>query len=229
LPLGARVLDSRTMKTRETGATRREILERLKREGPRTAAELAKPLGVSTVAVRQHLQLLAQQELVYSEPEKQPVGRPVHRWFLSESALALFPDHHGALAADLLEAIDEKLGSEALRSVLDDQTERTLRRYRKQMPEPDAPLERRVQALTALRSEEGHMAECVKEDEDHWLLLQNHCPIHAAVTTCHTVCDYEPRLFEAALGDGVRVERTEASVRDGHRRCAYRITASQGS
>jgi predicted ArsR family transcriptional regulator len=217
------------MSSRETGATRREILERLKREGSRTAAELAAPLGVSTVAIRQHLQLLAQQELVYSETEKQPVGRPVHRWFLSESALALFPDHHGALAADLLASIDEKLGSEALRSVLDDQSERTVRRYREQMPAPDAPLERRVQALTALRSEEGHMAECVQEDEGHWILIQNHCPIHAAVTTCQTVCDYEPRLFEAILGEGIRVERTDKSVRDGHRRCAYRITDTHAS
>ena len=73
------------------------------------------------------------------------------------------------------------------------------------------------------------MAECVKEDEDHWILIQNHCPIHTAVTTCHTVCDYEPRLFAAALGEGVRVERTEASERDGHRRCAYRITDTHDS
>jgi predicted ArsR family transcriptional regulator len=212
------------MSSRETGATRREILERLKREGPRTAAELAEPLGVSTVAIRQHLQLLAQQDLAYSEPERQAVGRPVHRWFLSESALALFPDHHGALVADLLAAIDEKLGSDALRSVLDEQTERTLRRYREQMPEAAAPLERRVNALAALRSEEGHMAECVKEDENHWILTQNHCPIHAAAATCKTVCDYEPSLFEAALGEDVRVERIDASVQDGHRRCSYRIS-----
>jgi DNA-binding transcriptional ArsR family regulator len=47
-------------------ATRRQMIERLS-EGPVSASELAKPLGVSLAAVVQHLQLLEECSLVRSE------------------------------------------------------------------------------------------------------------------------------------------------------------------
>jgi len=47
-------------------ATRRQMIERLS-EGPVSASELAKPLGVSLAAVVQHLQLLEGCSLVRSE------------------------------------------------------------------------------------------------------------------------------------------------------------------
>lgn len=51
-------------------ATRRQMIERLS-EGPVSASELAKPLGVSLAAVVQHLQVLEECSLVRS----QKVGR----------------------------------------------------------------------------------------------------------------------------------------------------------
>ena len=47
-------------------ATRRQMIERLS-EGPVSASDLAKPLGVSLAAVVQHLQLLEECSLVRSE------------------------------------------------------------------------------------------------------------------------------------------------------------------
>ena len=47
-------------------ATRRQMIERLS-EGPVSASELAKPLGVSLAAVVQHLQVLEECSLVRSE------------------------------------------------------------------------------------------------------------------------------------------------------------------
>jgi DNA-binding transcriptional ArsR family regulator len=68
-------------------ATRRQMIERLS-EGPVSASELAKPLGVSLAAVVQHLQLLEECSLVRSEKvgrtrlcRMEPAGlRAVENW-----------------------------------------------------------------------------------------------------------------------------------------------------
>jgi DNA-binding transcriptional ArsR family regulator len=68
-------------------ATRRQMIERLS-EGPVSASELAKPLGVSLAAVVQHLQLLEECSLVRSEKvgrirlcRMEPAGlRAVESW-----------------------------------------------------------------------------------------------------------------------------------------------------
>jgi DNA-binding transcriptional ArsR family regulator len=74
-------------------ATRRQMIERLS-EGPVSASELAKPLGVSLAAVVQHLQLLEQCSLVRSEKvgrtrlcRMEPAGlRAVEKWISDRRA-----------------------------------------------------------------------------------------------------------------------------------------------
>jgi predicted ArsR family transcriptional regulator len=59
-------------------------------------------------------------------------------------------------------------------------------------------------------------------------LVENHCPICAAARACHGICSGEPELFQAALGDGVRIQRTEHQLA-GARRCTYEIRRVDGS
>ena len=74
-------------------ATRRQMIERLS-EGPVSASELAKPLGVSLAAVVQHLQLLEECSLVRSEKigrtrlcRMEPAGlRAVEKWITDRRA-----------------------------------------------------------------------------------------------------------------------------------------------
>ena len=74
-------------------ATRRQMIERLS-EGPVSASELAKPLGVSLAAVVQHLQLLEGCSLVRSEKigrtrlcRMEPAGlRAVEKWITDRRA-----------------------------------------------------------------------------------------------------------------------------------------------
>ena len=74
-------------------ATRRQMIERLS-EGPVSASELAKPLGVSLAAVVQHLQLLEACSLVRSEKigrtrlcRMEPAGlRAVEQWISDRRA-----------------------------------------------------------------------------------------------------------------------------------------------
>jgi predicted ArsR family transcriptional regulator len=216
------------MKGKEIGSTRRLLLHQLKSRGPQTAAELSEQLEITAVAVRQHLQGLGKQGMVSWTEERRPVGRPVRRWELSGEAEALFPDHHGDLAAGLLSELAESFGNQGLERLLEARTRRQIERYHHRMPGPQAPMEQRVASLAEIRSEEGYMAEWSTLGPDRWLLVENHCPICAAARACHGICSGEPELFRAALGDGVSVQRTEHQLA-GARRCAYEIQRVDGS
>ena len=79
-----------------------------------------------------------------------------------------------------------------------------------------------MRRLADLRSAEGYLAEAVADGPD-MLLLEHHCPICDAASTCQGLCRTELELFQEALGDDVTVTRTQ-HVRSGDLRCAYRIS-----
>ncbi len=83
--------------------TRRTILDRLKQDGPRDAGALAADLGISAMAVRQHLYALQADSLVGFEEESRPLGRPAKIWRLTPAADRFFPDGHAELALGLLD------------------------------------------------------------------------------------------------------------------------------
>jgi predicted ArsR family transcriptional regulator len=203
---------------------RRKLLELIKSEGPQTASELAERLGVTPVAVRQHLQTLCRDGLLVYVEERRPVGRPARRWRVSEAAQPFLPDNHREFAVGLIEAIDGALGGEAMQRLVEERVRRQIRRYRRRMPEPDAPLEERLATLAKLRNEEGYMVEWSADGPDSWILAENHCPICAAAKACEGLCAGEPALFQTLLGPDVEIHRTEHLLENSHR-CAYKIVS----
>jgi predicted ArsR family transcriptional regulator len=201
---------------------RRRLLEFIKSGGPQTATELAQGLGVTPVAVRQHLQALSKDGLLVYVEERRPVGRPARRWSLSDAALPYFPDSHREFAVGLIEAIDDAFGGEGLQRLVEERIRQQIRRYRRQMPNGKAPVEERLAALASLRNEEGYMVEWFAEGPDRWLLVENHCPICDAAKVCSKLCAGEPALFQTVLGPDVEVQRTEHLLEDSYR-CVYRI------
>ena len=203
---------------------RRKLLELIKSGGPQTATELAESLGVTPVAVRQHLQALGKEGLLEYVEERRPVGRPARRWSLSDAALQFFPDSHREFAVGLIEAIDGAFGGEGLQRLVEERVRQQIRRYRRQMPDGDTPLEERIAALASLRNEEGYMVEWSAEGPNCWILAENHCPICEAAKVCGGLCAGEPALFQTILGPDVEVQRTEHLLDNSHR-CVYRIVS----
>jgi predicted ArsR family transcriptional regulator len=212
------------MKKESMGGPKRRILDILKMRGPSTAATLAAALDVTNVAVRQHLATLESEGLVRQEQtEARGRGRPALLWSLTATADRLFPDHHGALTVELVSAMRTALGEEGLERVIDARAVDQVARYRSLLPRGRASLKSRVQALADQRSHEGYMAEVVSEGRGACLLIENHCPICDAATSCRGLCRSETAVFQAVLGDDVSVERAEHLL-SGDRRCVYRIT-----
>jgi predicted ArsR family transcriptional regulator len=208
----------------ELSDAKRRILDRLKVVEHATAPELAELFGLTDTAVRQHLEVLEELELVERSPsEPKGRGRPPARWRLAPAANALFPDHHAELAVDLLSAIRTAHGQSGLDRVLDARFAGQLATYREVLPDPEtASVRVRVRRLADIRSAEGYLAEAVS-DGDAMVLVEHHCPICEAAGSCPGLCRAELDLFRAALGDDVTVERTQHLL-SGDARCAYRVT-----
>src|ERR1700737_1565739 len=98
------------------------ILLYLKTRGPQQAAQIAKPLEVTTMAVRQHLYTLRDGGLVTYEDERRKVGRPARIWKLTEKAQERFPDTHAELTVEMLAMIRAIFGERGIDRLL---TERT--------------------------------------------------------------------------------------------------------
>lgn len=200
---------------------RDRVLLQLKTRGAQTAAQLARRLDVTPMAVRQHLAALEEEGLVAWEDERRGVGRPARSWHLTPRAAERFPDSHADLTVDLLASMREAFGDEGVDRLLAARMRRQLELYRSRLPGRNAPLAKRVARLAALRRDEGYMAEW-RRDGDGFLLVENHCPVCAAAAACQGLCRDELALFRRVLGRDVRVERLEHML-EGARRCAYRI------
>ena len=202
--------------------TRRAIVKLLKTEGAIDAAQVAARLGLTAMAVRQHLYQLQREKLVTAEERPVPLGRPAKYWQLTREADRLFPDAYAEVSVALIEAVGDAFGEAGLKQVLESRLAKQRANYSKRIP-PSLSLKEKVQGLARIRSEEGYMARVKPTGRDAFFLVENHCPICAAASACQGFCVTELDLFRAVLGPGVIVERAEHIV-SGDRRCAYRIT-----
>jgi predicted ArsR family transcriptional regulator len=204
--------------------TEDRILYLLKSKGPQTAAQLAKRLVVTAMAVRLHLYGYARDGLVESADQRRPVGRPVRVWRLTDRAAARFPESHAELTLEMIAAVRATFGEEGLDRLLAERTRLQLRAYRERIrAASDGSLGSRVRVLAAIRREQGYMAECVTRADGSLLLRENHCPICVAAKSCQGLCREELELFSAVLGTRALVERTD-HILAGASRCAYVIT-----
>ena len=211
------------MRTPQPGErkTRRAIVKILKMQGPLGSAQLAEQLGLTPMAIRQHLYALQNEGHVEAEERPVPIGRPVKHWRLTREADQLFPEAYAELNASLIEALRDSFGEEGLDRVLVSRCARQREEYISRI-RAAASLEKKLKELARIRSEEGYMAEVRREKDGSYLLIENHCPICAAANTCQGFCSTELDLFRSVLGAEVGVEREEHII-SGDRRCAYRV------
>jgi predicted ArsR family transcriptional regulator len=211
------------VRTANLGASKRQIVERLKRADA-TVAELAHGLSMTEAGVRQHLDALAENGLVASRTRpSEGRGRPPTVWTLTDLAQDLFPDRHDDLTVDLISAVRAALGDEGLQKVIDARAETQRAAYLRAIPKRGS-LRVRAEALAKVRTEEGYLAEVVDDPQGRGVLLvEHHCPICTAAAACAGLCSSELDLFREVMGPSVNVERTQ-HILSGDRRCAYRIT-----
>ena len=208
-------------------SSQKRILDHLKIAGPTSAARLGEALGSTKMAALQHLHALEEEGLVKREAKPGSRGRPTLLWSLTNASLKFFPDAHAELAVSLISCLNETLGPEALDKLIKVRSRHQLQNYRSEI-KANSSLREKLEALAAIRSREGYMAGVEKlEDRNSYLLVERHCPICIAATSCTGLCREELNVFRKLLGDKVEVKRTEHIVA-GAPRCAYLISPGNG-
>jgi predicted ArsR family transcriptional regulator len=206
--------------------TRHRIVRILKTEGPLDSTSLAERIGVSAMAIRQHLYLLQDQKMVTAKERPVPLGRPAKYWELTRQADRLFPDAYAELSVSLIDSLKGAFGADGLQRILERRMASQRASYSARIL-PAMPLRKKLQKLAEIRTEEGYMAEFSSEGGGRFLFIENHCPICAAASSCTGLCANELALFRSILGSDTTVERVE-HILAGDRRCVYRITNSPG-
>ncbi len=202
---------------------RREILERLRRDGPASPDQLAIAIGASRTGVLQQLRALEATHFVSRETVRHGVGRPRHLYDVTPDAQELFPSNYDGLAEGLLAAIGAVGGEALIEQVFQARRRQIGTRVRRELDErvgPDAPLIDRVRALAVLQDEQGYLADALIDEDGTIRLREHNCAILDVAKGQRSACDAELDLFREVLGaDVVR----DTHIASGDRCCSYRI------
>lgn len=198
------------------------ILMFLKMRGEATSLLIAHELSITKEGARKHLLNLAEAGLIRSVTKSEGVGRPSTYYALTEKGLSQFPDSHADVTVQILRSVKNLLGENALDLLINDREKNTYERYEKALAKTES-LEQRLEVLVQIRTEEGYMAEWVKEGNDYFL-IENHCPICAAAAECQGFCRAELSNFRNLVGKDYQVERV-SHILSGGQRCVYKINA----
>lgn len=202
---------------------RRELLLRLRLDGPSSPDQLADRLGASRTGVLQQLRALEAANLVSRQTVRHGVGRPRHLYDVTADAQDLFPSNYDALASGLLAAIEAVGGDDLLEQVFAARRRQLGDRVREQMSErvaADASLADRVRELAVIQTDNGYLAESILTADGTIRLREHNCAIFNIAKTSPAACQAELDLFSEVLGaDVVREEH----IASGDRCCSYRI------
>jgi predicted ArsR family transcriptional regulator len=204
-------------------ALRRELLVRLRRDGPSSPDRLATDLGASRTGVLQQLRALEAANLVRRETVRHGVGRPRHVYDVTEHAQDLFPASYDGLATGLLAAIQSVGGDALVDEVFEARRRMTTERVRERLAErlpTDATVVDRARELAVIQDEQGYLAEAVLGPDGVIRVIEHNCAIHHVATGAEAACRAELELFREVLG--ADVER-ETHIVGGDRCCTYRV------
>lgn len=212
--------------------TRDEVIRILHEQGARSVAELAQAVGVSEGAMRRHLDIMAAEGLIATRLERQPRGRPVTRYLLSEAGEEQSAAGHYARLLDRIypalarlprEAVDGRSGEQLLEQLFLSVAEEVARSHASKVAGAGA-LDQRVEQVAVALREEGILNDVV--DEGEFFRLRNiGCPYRSTAEEAPAACSADRHTIELLLGE--RVEQMSTIV-DGHPTCEYLVHKRPG-
>ena len=205
------------------GEQRAAIVERLRRVGDASVAELAAHLDISEVAVRRHLAVLGDEDLVTAETVGGARGRPASRYRLTPAAARLFPHRYDRFANEVLDFLDAQHGRDGLLAFLRWRVEREAEGLQDAVTAED--LHTRLEQLAAALSAAGFEAS-VDEDGERFTLVQDHCAIYDVAKDHPEVCAYEAATFAKVLGGDVQLSRRQ-TLAGGSSACVCSVRPRQ--
>lgn len=190
---GRRVDDHFNKKKR---TTRDIILHSIKQSPQSTVEELAGAADISPVTVRHHLNALQAEGTIEATSIRRKVGRPYYVYSLSELGQELFPKRYVRLITRLLEEMKDRLPQSIIDEIFNGVVETVLEEHRGEFEH--LPLEKRLDYLVALLSEEGFLSTW-EQTPDGYRLVEYSCPYLSIGSTHGEVCNFDKQLMSGIL------------------------------
>jgi|SRR6266536_2403435 predicted ArsR family transcriptional regulator len=207
--------------------TRDAVARLLLEHGPATAADLGGQLGLSTAAVRRHLDALVGDGLVTERPQRpagrrpRGRGRPAKLFALTGSGREAFPHAYDDLAAAALRFLADAGGDAAVAEFAERRVAGLEDRLRSSVAGAGRPADR-LEALADALSEEGYAASA-HDLASGGQLCQHHCPVAHVAAEFPQLCEAETRAFARLLG--THVQRL-ATLARGDEVCTTHVPAA---
>jgi DeoR family suf operon transcriptional repressor len=203
-------------------ASRRALLDALKRRGEARVDELAGALGVTVSAVRQHLAALQAEGWILHREVRAGPGRPHHLYRLSPEGDRLFPRAYAAITIDLL-AEAEAEDPEIVERMFERRRVRRVERAQERLEGKSLP--ECVYELTRILDEDGYLAEAIDLPDGKFRIVEHNCAILAVASKYGTACGTELEFIREVLPDA-KVERVAHLLAGGHV-CAYEVSSAK--
>ncbi|KAF9121176.1 hypothetical protein BGX30_002739 [Mortierella sp. GBA39] len=128
----------------------------LKTKGELSAKEITEFIGITSMAVRRHINTLEKEGLIESKTIRQPMGRPSAIYRLTEQAEDFFPNKYHSLTLDLLGELEQDAGTEMVNHLFDRRGESLLKNHAGKMEGKD--FAEKVEQLAEIQNENGYMS-----------------------------------------------------------------------
>ena len=202
--------------------TRDRVARAVLEHGPLTASELACRLGLTSAAVRRHLDALAAAGLADVRTPAAATrgrGRPARAYVLTPAG------HHAIAAADASTASDdlavealafvaEQLGPDGVAALAERRVAGLAHRYGPLVEAAGPDVAARTEALAGALAADGYAASTRTLDGAGTQLCQGHCPVRGVAARFPQLCEAETRLFSRLLG--VHVQRLATQAGGAH-------------
>jgi predicted ArsR family transcriptional regulator len=176
--------------------------------GPVTASELAEGLGLTSAAVRRHLDILEAEDLV-RPLESQPVGprgrgRPARAYVLTDAGHSALSSEYDDLATSALRFLADEIGADAVERFAESRVRELEARYAPGVEAAGPDIGARTEALVAALSADGYAASARPMGPGGVQLCQGHCPVQHVAAAFPQLCEAETEVFARLLGGHVQ-------------------------
>jgi DeoR family suf operon transcriptional repressor len=198
-----------------------QILEYLQRNPSATIKDFEILLGVTTTAVRQHLNALQASGYLDRREERSGVGRPHYIYVATDAARELFACRCDVLALTMLQEMYEVVGAEQMGTLLLRVGVRLADQYTESVKATG--LQHRVEEMAGALGRQGVLTDVSKGESNTIALKMYNCPYHDLAIEHREICEMDQLMLQQVLGAEVSLDDC---IMDGHASCSFEIKQS---
>lgn len=198
--------------------TRQKLLILLKKTEHMTVLDLSKEVGITPMAVRQHLMSLEKKGIVNYTVKKNGIGRPVYLYKLTEDGIHIFPKAYNKFIVQFLESIEKMDGPDKVDAIFRMKKDHHLDELNKVIT-PEMSLRDRLITVGSILNKDGAMVE-IEERAGTYCFRKYNCILSEVSRKYPSECKYELELYRDLFG--INLQR-ETWLREGANSCTYII------